>query len=118
MSRNPIDAPMDILAEQTRALASVAESLERTRQRGSPPEALAAALTSAVELWTAINTTATTHAAALPPTISNNLVRLSDYVVGTIFRHGVHLPAPALDALIDINAQIAVNPGRRLRGEA
>lgn len=94
--------------EHAAALAAAAASLRRVRGQERRPEDLLAALEGTVELWISIQTTIKAPPSRLSPEVRTNLLRLGDFVIGTIFREGTGIGDRALDALININTQIAI----------
>ena len=97
---------LSVVEQDAFALTQAGILMDQARE---DPKELAAALDHNIEVWIAIRVMVTNryNDNPLPQLVRENLVRLSDYVAGTTFKHGVKMPDHILATLININFQIA-----------
>lgn len=89
------------------ALSRAAIMLDQARQRSDDTGSLADALRHNLELWIGIQTFVKRANGALPDPVKSNLLKLSDFVVGTTLGRGNDIGDNTVDALININLQIS-----------
>lgn len=70
------------------------------------PVALVEAMEMNLQLWIAIKTRVQS-ADTMPAALRSNLVRLADFVAGSILKGGIAIENSAIDAIINVNLQVS-----------
>lgn len=88
-------------------LAWAAIRLDQARiTREAQPVTLVEALEMNLQLWIAIKTRVQL-ADTMPAALTSNLVRLADFVAGSILNGGINIENSAIDAIINVNLQVS-----------
>lgn len=88
-------------------LSEAAIMLDRARANGRDEKALAEALLNNIEVWTAVRASVGKWGHGQSEEVKGNLLRLADFVTGTIMANRTSIVDSTLDSLININLQIA-----------
>lgn len=88
-------------------LSEAAISLDRARQSPDDRLGLAEALEKNLEVWTAVRAMVSHWSDHGQEQVKANILRLSDYITGSILKAGTDISEATLDTLINVNLQIA-----------
>lgn len=97
---------LTVSEEDALALLRSATNISHARQTGDKT-ALTIALDENMQLWTAIQTLASRQDHPLSETAKSNLVKLANFVVAKTIKYGCDACDKTLDALENMNLQIA-----------
>jgi flagellar biosynthesis regulator FlaF len=97
---------MTAIEQQAFRLSEAAILLDQART-GNDKRKLAEALNADLECWCALRTAVARPEAQIGEATKQNLLRLADYVTGTIMSAGAAIKGSTVDTLININLQIS-----------
>jgi len=108
MPEDEIQQEPNLAVEQAFQLSQAAIRLDLARQdRDSEPARLLEALSSNLEIWMTLRYIVTRDDCQLPDDTRSNLIRLSRFIADRTFVNDGDVANSTLDALININLQIA-----------
>lgn len=102
------DLELSSIEHDALRLSGAAVMLDQARlRRRDDPQRLAEALEGNLTLWVEIKTAMLRQDNPLPAALKENLVRLANFVCGSILDGGIDIPETAVDTIVNINLQVS-----------
>ncbi len=107
LNAEPAPESMAPAEQDAFVLSEAAIALDRARQNLADKMGLTEALEKNVEVWTAISSSVSKWTDDSQADTKANLLRLSDFITGSVMKAGAEIAESTLDTIINVNLQIS-----------